>query len=142
MFLGNRNKRQNSIIDLISDSACDLKPDLLVLCFLTWNTEAIMFPIIGVRINESVFAKRFDCLQWKLLYYHSDFPLQDGEINSAVSMESFFFNLFCSLFVAELEEKEIGKDTVSVVLYCMLSSKPWSILDWRSFVCHWQFQIF
>ena len=58
-----------------------------------------MFPIIGVRINESVFAKRFDCLQWKLLYYHSDFPLQDGEINSAVSMESFFFLIYFAHFL-------------------------------------------
>lgn len=33
MLLGSRNKRQDSIIDLISDSARDLKQDLLILPF-------------------------------------------------------------------------------------------------------------
>ena len=88
-FLEAKNKRQNSFIDLTSDSALDFKQeDLLILSFSHlkyWNNN--VFPLLVCGLMKQY--KNFEHFWRKLLYYHSNFPSKDRKINSPVSTESF-----------------------------------------------------
>ena len=137
-FLEAKHKRQNSFIDLTSDSALDLKQeDLLILSFSHlkyWDNN--VFPLLVCGLMKQY--KNFEHFWQQLLYYHSNFPSKDREINSPVSLESFKKSILLTFSNRAGRGRSLHRKSYrfkDIVLYFVIRAMKYYI---RNFICNWQ----